>query len=438
MTTNKYFPFILCFGLMCVHFISGYPGGMTTDSMDQFQQSLSGNFSAHHPPVMAMLWSLLNRIYQGPQIILFLHLFLLWGGVLLLFYADESNKFRWLYFFIPFTPQVLSHSTMIWKDIGFGLSMFFIISACIFYTYRPYRAPLWVIISLLIICFYGIAIKFQGQFIAPLIILFISSVYFKDSIRLRLIACSIVSFIIIYGNILLINNFSTNGHSEQLRQFFDITGISIRINNDDVFPSYAKTQSLYNFDKIKIAYTPCNFDPLFFGDTTVYKSTQDLKLIQEMNRKFFTSISLHPLPYIKHRTAVLTCNLVIGKSWEYSFIANPEQVATYDIPIHPNFLQKITIKYLSLFSQKFTANFVSLSMIILYITYILFNRNKNTKELGILKYISIVAIGYSVALFFTAVASDYRYFYIIRILSFFSLPIYLKAQLITCKTQQKL
>ena len=89
ITQNKYFPFFLAGFLMLLHFLSGYPGGMTPDSMDQFNQALVFNFSSHHPPLMAILWSGFNFIYKGPQLILLFQLGLIWGGALFLYYGDQ-------------------------------------------------------------------------------------------------------------------------------------------------------------------------------------------------------------------------------------------------------------------------------------------------------------------------------------------------------------
>lgn len=63
---RKYYPIILCFVLMVLHFLSTYLGGMMVDNFSHYEQSISGNYFSHHPPLMSMVWSLLNYIYQGP------------------------------------------------------------------------------------------------------------------------------------------------------------------------------------------------------------------------------------------------------------------------------------------------------------------------------------------------------------------------------------
>ncbi|WP_341760986.1 hypothetical protein [Candidatus Tisiphia endosymbiont of Thecophora atra] len=253
---------------MSLHFAFAYPGGMTFDSFSQYEQSVSGSYSAHHPPLMSMIWSLFHYIYQGPQTMLLLNLGLLWGGVLLLFYADSQNKYRNLYLLIPFLPNILSQSGIIWKDVTFAFGSFFVVATCIFYTYRQNPAPLWVITGLLLIVFYVVGVKFQAQFIAPILILFVLSIYLNTGFLMRIILSGIVSLVIIQGNAEFIKRFSTENHSEQLRQLFDIAGVSVAINNDDLVPKYVKEdKNLYSFEKMKKNYTPYMVNLLVFGDT---------------------------------------------------------------------------------------------------------------------------------------------------------------------------
>lgn len=68
-----------------------YPGGMRDpDSVDQFQQSLAFHFNDWHPAIMALLWSGLNKIWTGPQLMLMLQLTLYWTSVA--FVLNSVNK----------------------------------------------------------------------------------------------------------------------------------------------------------------------------------------------------------------------------------------------------------------------------------------------------------------------------------------------------------
>lgn len=264
MIKAEYKPYLIVFLLFGLHFLSGYPGGMSPDTFDQFGQSLALKFNSHHPPVMAMVWSLFHKIYPGPQTMLFFHLLLLWGGVLILYFSNPDNKYKWMYFIIPFIPNVLSQSTMIWKDIGFGLCFFFVTSVCIFYTYQQKKAPIYVTILLLFISFYGMAIKFQAQFIVPLLVYWIISISTDKSLQMKLLYSAIGCVFLIYSNLAIIGRYSINTNSWQIRQVFDLAGIVYQTDDEKLFPEYIRESEIYSFEKVKKYYTPKWVDPLFF------------------------------------------------------------------------------------------------------------------------------------------------------------------------------
>lgn len=201
-------PFVFCLILFLIHFLAAYPRGMTPDSYHQFFQSLNFyDVTSHHPPLMAMVWSVFNYIYTGPQLYLLFHLSMLWVSVYILYKADENNKYSWLYCILPFTPGIFAVSGMIWKDIGFAYSFFLCFSICIYYHYKQIKPSLLVLILLLLTCFYGVSVKFQAKFIAPILIYFIVSLFFTNWWK-RIITCIIISIIIIGSNTLIIRHFT--------------------------------------------------------------------------------------------------------------------------------------------------------------------------------------------------------------------------------------
>ncbi|WP_375319407.1 hypothetical protein [Candidatus Tisiphia endosymbiont of Oplodontha viridula] len=483
---RKYYPVILCFVLMFLHFLSAYPGGMTIDSFSQYEQSISGNYFSHHPPLMSMVWSLLNYIYQGPQIMLLLHLAFLWGGVLLLFYADPQNKYRYLYFVIPFLPNILAQSSIIWKDIGFGLGSFFVVSSCVFYSYRQKRPSCLVVMGLLLILFYVVGVKFQAQFIVPILVLFVVSVslkaidnptnitsssqvslqeatlvatkqstkmarkrllrrtplllammnvnmlWLKSSLVsynwfIRILVSAVLSLAIIYGNNQLAKHFSTDSHANQLRQLFDIAGVSVAIDNDDLLPDYVKEdKNLYSFEKLKTLYTPTLVNYLVFGDNRIYNSTSDPVKLQELESSYIKAVTHYPLAFLKHRMRNF---ILLMKSSGYSsddLFIDPNEAQKHNIDIENSCLKNVIVKYLKTYPRILTINLISFILILVYLTAILKNKQSNNPEKIILTYIVVIGFVFSVVLFFATMACDYRYYYVIRVLTLFSLPVYLK------------
>lgn len=425
---HQYLPAILCLALMVLHFTSAYPGGMTPDTFDQYTQSLSGKYYSQHPPLMSMLWSCFHFIYQGPETMLLLQLLFLWAGVLLLFYADCQNKVRFLYLLIPFLPNILAESGIIWKDVGFAFSSFFVTAVCIFYTYKQSKMKLPIAVGLIIICFYLVGVKFQAQFIAPILILYILSLYLKVSLPVRIITCTIISSLIILINNFIISNFTIDTHFKQCRQLWDIAGISVRANDDSLFPHYVRQSPLYDFEKVQKNYTPQLVNALIFPEDKIYIMTQDPKQLQAMDRAHINAILRHPIYYLKHRIENFTYLMQsTAHNPYYGFITEKLEAKKLGIDVEGSNLKQLTVKYLNLFPKSLVKNWTSFILTIIYSIYLLKNRSSKKTEHIILRYTTSICLVFTCVMFFITLAADHRYYYIVRVLSLFSLPIFLKA-----------
>jgi hypothetical protein len=190
-------------------------------------------------------------------------------------------------------------------------------------------------------------------------------------------------------------------------------------------PKYVKEdQDLYSFEKLKVHYTPRRVDPLIFGDTRIYVFTAEPIKLQEMESAYKQAITCYPLDFLKHRTMNF---VMLMKNWgfhHYAFIELNE-AQKHGMDIKKNYLKNWTIKYLKLYPKILTINLISFILIFVYLS-ILIKRQSNSPEKVILAYIVAISIVFSIVLFFATMASDYRYYYVIRILTLFSLPIYLK------------
>ena len=124
-----------------------YPGLATPDSLDQFQQGLTGHYTDWHPPVMALLWSLLDKVWIGPQPMLLLQAGGYWLAVYLLLATlpPLTPKARWVaafavLFFLKFSGlATLQPSRGFWTTeiptAGFG---FVVHQHALFYALKAY------------------------------------------------------------------------------------------------------------------------------------------------------------------------------------------------------------------------------------------------------------------------------------------------------------
>ena len=103
-------------GLVIV-FVYAFPGYMAYDSLDQLRQARAGVRTDWHPPLMSVLWGLLDRIVAGPLLMLVLQCSLFLGGLYALLRRRLSAKRSAVLTLVIFaTPPVLSMMAVILKD----------------------------------------------------------------------------------------------------------------------------------------------------------------------------------------------------------------------------------------------------------------------------------------------------------------------------------
>lgn len=414
--------------LLAIHYLASYPGGMSPDTYNQFDESLSLTFSSHHPPITAMLWSLLNKIYQGPQLMLLLNLSMLWGGMLILYKSDNSNKYRWLYFIIPFTPSILAQSGMVWKDLSFAYSFLLAFAICTYYIYKNERPSNLVLLALILISFYGISVKFQAKFPAVALMMFISCLLFKSWVK-RVISCIIFSTILIGFNSFIISNLTIDTHSEQHRQFFDIADIAIDLNDDSILPEYIRKNPIYDFEKIKSYKSdPYRIIKLIYAKDKVFDSTQDPAELKILNDAFYKAILEHPILYLKNRYDLYVYIVNAGSSDFMELLFTPDKPYGFH-KFENNLLERSFSRYIKA-TKSFIRNKQAFWLLTIYIVALIYLLKKKkvsySHESTILIHLSSISILYIGALLLTPVCADYRFAAVLRVLSFASIPIFLK------------
>lgn len=418
---SKIFPYCILIILFILNYLAVYPGGMTPDSFAQFQQSLSTHFESHHPPIMAMLWSIFHYIYPGPQTMLFFHLILIYASSLVLFISDATNKYRYIYILIPILPMIMSVSGFIWKDVGYGVSYIFVFAVCVYYLLNNHKnMPIYLFLILLLLIFYGTAVKFLAKFVLfPIVFLLVSVYLVKQTIINKIIIATILSLLIVITSSFVIRYYAKDDYGSQVPRLFDLVGIAVNIDSESVFPDYLINHPDYNFEEIKSTYHPslCSF---------VYPRSENEQELKDLQVAFWYGIQKYPIPFIKHRIA--NFNWIMKRGSIHDAFGNIDD--RFDIQSFHKFksqnLQKLAKQYMSFYPKRLTVNYTSFSMLFLYILCMIILRHYSSPGLFVLKCSISICLLHLVALFFTAHASDYRFMFIFHLFIWFNLPILLK------------
>ena len=154
--------------------VARFPGEMNPDSVDQYQQAVSGRYTDWHPPVMARLWAVLRVFADGPWTMYALQTAVYWlafGIIAAALMKAERPALAWCALLTGAFPPFLMIAINVHKDVGLA-AVFLLAFALIFRCRlpgRPVGAATHISVALLI-C-YGVLVRSNGGFAAvPLII----------------------------------------------------------------------------------------------------------------------------------------------------------------------------------------------------------------------------------------------------------------------------
>lgn len=128
-----------------------WPGQMSWDSVAQLSDGRSGAYNSWHPPVMAFLLGLFDRLLPGPGLYLLFQAALLLAALLTLLWLVPRPGWRSVAvaLAIMLTPQIALLQGEIWKDILFANAAIAGFAALAL-AERHWRAP-WIVLAALLL-----------------------------------------------------------------------------------------------------------------------------------------------------------------------------------------------------------------------------------------------------------------------------------------------
>jgi len=112
---------VVVFAVFIINFLANYPGGISTDNVDQWMQVQSGEYNNWHPAIHSMMIWLITRIVDNYAFVLRVQIFLfsLMCGYLAATLVSWGIKVRWIlvFLFVLISPRT-TYGIMLyaWKD----------------------------------------------------------------------------------------------------------------------------------------------------------------------------------------------------------------------------------------------------------------------------------------------------------------------------------
>lgn len=342
----RYRFYLLAF-LFVVNTLAFWPGFIQQDSVGQYQQAVSMQFSDHHPPMMSLIWHYLDLIHHGEGLMFGLQMVMLYGAMaILLLTLDHmlrSKQRQYLCLIpllIPIFPQVLIYSCNIVKDTQYAFAFLLAASILAFYTIKNVRPSLFVIYGLFFLMLYGAAVKYQGKFCVIVLAFWLAHVlYLRNRLRTKIIAGLLIYALLLFA-ICSINNYlvpqQSKNYSWELVKLYDLAALSISTKTD-LIPDFNKTNS-FTFEKLQSRFTYPVIDPYIYSNDNILMITKDQTNMQVLYNTWLRNVLQHPVEYFKHRAINISYALLSRPGFDYAlqFLAkipdtNPLRNFTYTI-----------------------------------------------------------------------------------------------------------
>lgn len=285
-----------------------YPGVFTFDSLDQFAQARSGAFTDWHPPAMAALWFVLDKLHEGPELLFFTHLALLWAGLAAIGAAlalSGAPRLGACFPLIGLLPFVFNYEGVLWKDVA--LASAWICAAGLAFAQRARQRPLprWLFAFLVALFVYGALVRSNSIFAAAPLGFYLLGGRILRGAPLRQIAALAAIPIALVVTGAMLNRVILHvepQHPEASLMLFDIAGVSHEAHVELLpgeWPPGERTRLL-------ACYRPQAWDYMGMGHCAGLPERlgdQDLWGGRELASTWLAAVTGHPLAYILHRAA---------------------------------------------------------------------------------------------------------------------------------------
>lgn len=406
-------PLLLVLGMGLLHAWIVWPGFWTADTHAQYAMALSGLYSDHHPPMIAWVWGILNGLLPGSGLLLLLHLSFLYVAIFYLIKSFSQQKIRFAFLLLPLIPQIFIYAGFIWKDVGFAFS-FLCCAAYLSYvtsTQKPLSS--YALISILLVLFYGTALKFQAQYCAPILLLWIAHSLARYEINLkRFVPLFCALLFVFYGSLKTFNDYwvpeNQRNYSWQYVKIYDLAAISV--NSGVMFlPDFIKNTNFSDKTLHDTFYrngVPVSVDDLVFGPDAILRKGNSAIERTLIYKAWVHGVMSHPLIYLRHRANNMAHALLSRPGFMYVPQAL-SHIGTPETPLYRVLYASLAIIFYALMSH--------INAAILCLIYLAYSVKMQTRSWAAMPLLYFNAIGLTalLILFFCSMAGTPRYTYIL-------------------------
>lgn len=408
--------------------VAFYPGIMSNDSLASLQQARSLQFTSWHPPIMALIWGVLDRIVAGPVLMLVAQACLYaiaCARLCAVAFPRLMQRFSpWL--LVPvfaLFPPVMALNGMIWKDVWMSALLMLALASLIRLATGPRERRRRSFAMLLLFCL--LATAFRHNALAATAGLLAGGCYYLAPAwhtGIRLLASCVAGVVLALLLSLLVSAatrvIAEPAHVTTPILLHDIAGIIVESGNPEAASreALALAPSLSDNRKVFAKRIVRRYDPAAAGRVlrtsrrkdapfaiNVYDPRHDAAAVRHA---WIGLIKRHPGAYIRHRYNAFRCLLQLcgANGWaQHSYVLNQAYVS----PDGANPVQKSL--RVSLLNPALVRLYAPIFWLAISLAGMIFGLVRIRSGMSSLLFMGLSTIGLATSLFFTSPIESYRY-----------------------------
>lgn len=301
---NKYIPVVAILGFI-IDFLAFYPGFMYIDTVDQYAQAISHQYTDWHPPIMAGFWSLLNHMHEGPQVMLVFQLLLLWSSFYILATTWCKRFLPFLYLVLLFVcaPYVQNFAGLIVKDAQMALCWLLAVTIMFRAIYYNRKMTTWEAAFTFLLLTYGTMVRINALPGAiALYYLWVEDVY-SGTITRKVGLLALVLTGLLMAN-LSVNKFilkPSKAYAEYKLMAHDVAGIYVATGKS-YFPDFITRHPGFDSNYIKARFTTATLDNIWWnGDNKQIFPPLNEQTRKQLIKDWKKSIQENTFTYLENR-----------------------------------------------------------------------------------------------------------------------------------------
>lgn len=429
ITIKKNYIAIVTLLLFLLNVYIFWPGALSPDSVSQYYQAKNGEYSNWHPPIFSYVWSIVLNFIDGGKGMLLFQLLMLWSSIFLLSIIVKkltNNKAAAFVPFIGLSPQILSISGVLWKDVHLAYSLL-LCTSCLLYIKivnpsKKLNYVLKVLATLSLI--YAANLRHNAILaILPVIIIYVL-VFFDYLIKIKNIINKVKSLIfklliglfIFYAAVPFVLNKIIKavdlkpGYQVIIDDIYNLKSIE-DINGNSTLNDTTKDyfSNLHHTCNQKVKHKTNTLWDCKGGENLYFVVTKEDG--SDLRKYWIDSITEHPTEYLKYRlniygTFLRTSNPYI---WEKGEIGKDFVNNNTKLNVALNRIVMITEEDIGIIYRHYFWLILGVALILSIHKISLFNKMKDYKN--ILSLITVSSLLYIVSYIPIVVVPDYRMIY---------------------------